>query len=115
MEILQIEALPNGAHDNAIVDASAAVPEGWAYMPEGSAGLENFPFGNVTTEPGMTPGGSACEVLKTWTPGAIPVPPEPEPVPDPEPSELDKVKAQVLYTAAMTDTLLEDDEEEEAE
>ena len=32
--------------------------------------------------------------------------PEPEPVPE-EPSQLDRVEAQAVYTAMMTDTLLE--------
>lgn len=44
-------------------------------------------------------------------------PPAPEPVPDPEPvapqpTQLDRVEAQALYTALMTDTLLEDEEVE---
>ena len=44
-------------------------------------------------------------------------PPAPEPVPDPEPvapqpTQLDRVEAQALYTALMTDTLLDDEEVE---
>ena len=44
-------------------------------------------------------------------------PPQPEPMPDPEPvapqpTQLDRVEAQALYTALMTDTLLEDEEVE---
>lgn len=40
-------------------------------------------------------------------------PPVPEPMPDPEPvdpvpTQLDRVEAQALYTAMMTDTLLEE-------
>lgn len=40
-------------------------------------------------------------------------PPVPEPVPDPEPldpqpSQLDRLEAQVMYTAVMTDTLIEE-------
>lgn len=34
----------------------------------------------------------------------LPIPPEPDPEPTPE----DRLEAQVLYTAMMTDTLLED-------
>lgn len=34
------------------------------------------------------------------------------PAPPPEPSEQDKLEAQVLYTALMTDTLLEEDIED---
>ena len=30
-----------------------------------------------------------------------------EPIPTPEPSEMDRIEAQVLYTALMTDTILE--------
>lgn len=30
-----------------------------------------------------------------------------EPIPTPEPSDLDRIEAQALYTALMTDTLLE--------
>ena len=44
-------------------------------------------------------------------------PPAPEPIPDPEPvdpqpTQLDRVEAQALYTALMTNTLLEDEEAE---
>ena len=44
-------------------------------------------------------------------------PPAPESAPDPEPvapqpTQLDRVEAQALYTALMTDTLLEDEEVE---
>lgn len=40
-------------------------------------------------------------------------PPTPEPVPDPEPvdpqpTQLDRIEAQVMYTAVMTDTLIEE-------
>ena len=34
--------------------------------------------------------------------------PEPEPTPDPKPSEMDRIAAQTIYTALMTDTLLEE-------
>lgn len=32
---------------------------------------------------------------------------EPVPEPEPEPTQLDRIEAQVIYTAMMTDTLLE--------
>lgn len=41
---------------------------------------------------------------KTYVYDPLPVPPEPEP----EPSQLDRVEAQTMYTALMTDTLLEE-------
>ena len=47
-----------------------------------------------------------------WTEPPAPEPmPDPEPV-DPQPTQLDRVEAQALYTALMTDTLLEDEEVE---
>ena len=33
--------------------------------------------------------------------------PEPEPEPTPEPTQLDRIEAQSIYTAMMTDTLME--------
>lgn len=33
--------------------------------------------------------------------------PDPAPVPEPEPTQMDRIEAQVTYTAMMTDTLLE--------
>ena len=43
-----------------------------------------------------------------WQDGAFVYDPLPEPAPAPEePSQLDRVEAQVTYTAMMTDTLLE--------
>ena len=34
-------------------------------------------------------------------------PPDLKPEPDPEPTQLDRIEAQAVYTAMMTDTLLE--------
>ena len=48
MRILEITALPNGAHRNQNGNLST-VPAGWAMIPEGME-LENFPFGQVTAE-----------------------------------------------------------------
>lgn len=49
-----------------------------------------------------------------------PAPPEPEPQPEPEPepvpptpSAWDNLEAQVMYTALMTDTLIEDEQNKE--
>ncbi len=72
MKIIEIEALSNGAHRNQT--GGAAVPEGWAVIPEGMT-LDNFPFGTVT----------AAEIggvmtLTEWIPGEIP---EPDPTPAP--------------------------------
>lgn len=48
MKILEINALPNGAHRNQEWD-KLPIPDGWAVIPEDME-LENFPFGNVTAE-----------------------------------------------------------------
>lgn len=42
--------------------------------------------------------------VTAMTPGVVP---EPETEPEPAPTQLDRVEAQVTYTAMMTDTLLE--------
>lgn len=69
MRIIEIAALPNGAHRN---DGSshwtlANCPEGWAVIPDGMV-CENYPFGTVIVEDG---------VVVAWTPSAIPADPEP--------------------------------------
>ena len=97
MRIIEIAALPNGAHRNQ-TGTFSAVPDGWAVIPDGME-TPNFPFGEVTVDETQTP-----PVVTGWTAGTSP---EPEPEPDPEPTQLDRVEAQVTYTAMMTDTLLE--------
>lgn len=105
MTMIEIAKLENGAHNNQTVyNAVVPIPEGWALVPEEMLPLENFPFGD-------------CEVTEiddvmtvtSWSP--LPIPPPP-PEPEPEPSEFDKLNAQVLYTAVMTDTLLVEEDEE---
>ena len=64
------------------------------YAPDGSVLVDELPEGNL------------ADYL--WQDGTFvydPLP-EPEPVPE-EPTQLDRVEAQVTYTAMMTDTLLE--------
>nr|DAI57502.1 MAG TPA: hypothetical protein [Caudoviricetes sp.] len=39
--------------------------------------------------------------------GGAYTPPAPAPEPEPEPTQLDRIEAQVTYTAMMTDTLME--------
>lgn len=94
--IIEIAPLPNGAHRNQTWSGQAAVPEGYAVIPESMDIPESFPFVSVTAEGGVVTAMEAGEL-----------PPAPDPVPD-TPSELDRLEAQVMYTALMTDTLLED-------
>lgn len=71
MRIIEIAALPNGAHRNLASSCWTAetCPEGWAAIPD-ELECENYPFGTPTVEDG---------VVTAWTPGEIPEPEEPEP------------------------------------
>ena len=75
MQIIAINALDNGAHENQTYHG--VMPEGWAVIPEDME-LENFPFGEVTAEKI-----NGVMTVTAWAPGEIP---EPEPTPEPEPS-----------------------------
>lgn len=92
MRIIEIAPLPNGAHRNQSCNLPAA-PAGWAVVPDDLV-THNYPFGDIAIEDG---------VVTAWNP--LPMP-EVEPD-DKEPTQLDRIEAQVTYTAMMTDTLLE--------
>ena len=96
MRIVEITALPNGAHRNQDGNLSK-VPDGWAMIPEGME-MENFPFGEVTAEEVEYTttetvieyvDGEPTEVEKTtsewimtvtgWVPGVLPEPEVEEP------------------------------------
>ena len=65
------------------------------YAPADSVLVDDLPEGNL------------ADYL--WQDGAFVYDPLPEPDPAPdEPSQLDRVEAQAVYTAMMTDTLLEE-------
>ena len=75
MQIIEITALPNGAHSNQTGDFRT-IPEGWAVVPEEMEIPETFPFVNIEAEDG---------VVTSMTAGTVPEPePEPEPEPGPE-------------------------------
>ena len=64
------------------------------YAPVCSVLVDELPDGNLSDY--------------RWQDGVFVLEPLPEPEPEPEtPSQLDRVEAQVTYTAMMTDTLLE--------
>ena len=73
MRIIEIAALPNGAHRNLSSGnfTEVSCPEGWAVIPDDME-CEHYPFGAITVEDG---------VVTSWTPGAIPEDPEPAPEP----------------------------------
>ena len=92
MKLIKIIAAENGAHENQTCNLSA-VPDGWAIIPDSMTIPDSFPFVNITVEDG---------VVTSMTAGTMP---EVEPVEE-QPTQLDRIEAQVTYTAMMTDTLL---------
>ena len=97
MRLIEIQALENGAHNNQTINSVIPVPEGWAVIPDDMV-CESFPFGEVTVEEV-----NGVMTVTEWIAGEMPVP---DPMLEPEPSQLDRIEAQVTYTAMMTDTLL---------
>ena len=95
MNMLEIKALDNGAHNNHTYHS--VLPEGWAVIPADME-CENFPFGEVEAEEI-----NGIMTVTKWIPGVMP---EPETMPEAEPTQLDIIEAQVVYTAMMTDTLV---------
>lgn len=83
MKIVEIAALPNGAHRNQ-TGGVLRLPEGWAAIPDGIV-CANFPFGEIEVEEI----GGVMTVTK-WTPGTIP-----EPAPEPEPEAEEDVWAEL--------------------
>lgn len=65
MNLVKIEALENGAHDNQNGGLSY-VPDGWAVIPDGMV-CENFPFGEVKAEEI-----DGVMTVTEWVPGVIP-------------------------------------------
>lgn len=67
MNIIEINAHPNGAHDNICGDR-LTVPEGWAVIPEGVALPATFPFVGVEVADGivveLTPDQDAYEAAR---------------------------------------------------
>lgn len=89
MKIIEIQALPNGAHRNQTGNFHA-IPTGWAVIPEDVPIPETFPFVDLVVE-GST--------VVTMTAGVVP---DPEPEPEPEPTEMEQLRADVDFIAAMT-------------
>jgi hypothetical protein len=96
MQMIKILANDNGSHDNQTIHG--ALPDGWAVIPTDME-CENFPFGKVEVKEV-----NGVMTVTKWTAGEMPVP---EPAPEAEPTQMDRIEAQVTYTAMMTDTMLE--------
>jgi hypothetical protein len=99
MQIVKIEALYNGAHENQNGGISY-VPEGWAVVPP-DLETPNFPFGEMVVEDV-----DGVQTVTGWTAGDIPD------TPDPAPTELDILRSQL---AEMDDTCIELYEANEAQ
>lgn len=85
MKMLEIKALPNGAHDNRTFHGE--LPEGWALIKEDVTALKNFPFGEVKAEPLPfgEPDPETGEIpqmmtMTEWTPGELPALETPSPI-----------------------------------
>lgn len=94
MRIIEIQALPNGAHRNQTVSGAVAVPDGWAIIPADMTIPKTFPFVDLTVE---------CSKVVSMTAGVVP---DPEPQPEPEPTEMEQLRADVDFIAAMTGVTL---------
>lgn len=111
-KMIEVVALPNGAHRNQTYHGT--LPEGWALIPEDLATPATFPFVEVEVEEvvhykGPVEEGQEPETYTVLTVVSMAegIMPEPTPEPVPNPTQLDRIEAQVTYTAMMTDTLLE--------
>lgn len=96
MGMIEIRQLENGAHRNQT--AVYPLPDGWAIIPD-DLPCENYPFGDVTTEEI-----NGVMTVTSWSP--LPMPENEEE--NEQPSQLDRIEAQVMFTALMTDTLIEE-------
>ena len=97
MQMIEIIALENGAHKNQTFNG--LLPDGWAIIPNDMK-CDNFPFGSVAAKEV-----DGVMTVTSWEP--LPIPETETAELESEPSQLDRIEAQVAYTAMMTDTLLE--------
>ena len=72
MKIIEVSALPNGAHRNMASSGISKAPDGWAVIPDELEIPDTFPFVSVEVSDG---------VVTKLTAGVVP---EPEPEPEPE-------------------------------
>lgn len=105
MQILEIAALENGAHNNQT--CHGFLPDGWAVISDDMT-LDAFPFGEVEAAVDEETG---LMTVTKWTPGTLP---EPDPGPEPGPTveelaaENVQLKAQISSLQDAVDTLVLD-------
>lgn len=93
MRIIEIQTLTNGAHRNQTT-TSTTIPTGWAEIPADLAIPETFPFVDIQVEDGK---------VVSMTAGVVP---DSEPGPEPEPTEMEQLRADIDFVAAMTGVTL---------
>ena len=123
MHIINLTPLEVGVYNDHKADHITAPPDGWAYIPDdfpkpatfprlGSLVAEELPYSyEVEVEKVNEETGETETVIEqrermmmtvvSMTEGDLP------PEPAEEPTQLDRIEAQVTYTAMITETLLE--------
>lgn len=94
MIIIEIQPQRNGAHRNQTIQGGMACPDGWAIIPADMAIPRTFPFVDLAVEENQVVSMTARVV------------PEPEPEPEPEPTEMEQLRADIDFVAAMTGVTL---------
>lgn len=95
MRIIEIQALPNGAHRN-LTGTLSSIPDGYAIIPDNME-TPNFPFGEVETEIK-----NGVYVVTKWIPGILPeIKEEEQPVGD-----VEQIRADIDFLALMTGVTL---------
>ena len=96
MIIVEIAALPNGAHRNQTWDSDVP-PDGWAIIPDGMGIPESFPFVGITVD---------GTIVTAMTEGVMPTrPKEPDTEPDLGPSIEERVATLESSSAELAEAL----------
>ena len=96
---VEIKKLSNGSH---IFQDGGPLFDGWAIVPENIQIPDTFPYVNIEVEQVERNGKKYMEVI-SMTAGERLVEETVE-----TPTQLDRIEAQVTYTAMLTNTLLEE-------
>ena len=97
--------------DGGYTIGNITAPENWVLIDEGNGDRYNLCQGNYFPQPIRTMGGAYCYKLVNGQPvecSAEEIAAQEEALkPVDEPTQEDRIEAQVMYTALMTDTLLD--------
>lgn len=92
--MVEIASGANGGHNNQEISTAITPPEGWAMIPDDMDIPETFPFVSITTEEI-----DGVQIVTRMTAGVVPAP---VPEPEPKPTELEQLRADVDFLAAMS-------------